>query len=96
MNKKIFKYKIEVEHEQVIKIPKGSKLVDIQVQNGEIKMWAVVDEAVKEVDGMRIMIAGTGRPIHFDLEVYEHLKTVQIENYVWHIYVDKQHIKRFR
>ena len=82
----IFKEKLIRTDVQHVKMPRGAKLLDVQVQNGaapELMLWFLCDpneETVKRV----IQIVGTGNRIV--AEVGEHVATVIDGQFVWHIF----------
>jgi hypothetical protein len=41
--KKIFKYKLEAVDEQILELPRGSKILSVEEQNGDIVLYALVD-----------------------------------------------------
>ena len=66
-----------------VEMPFGAKILDIQFQNELLYAWAEVDpKAAPENRLFRIL--GTGHPMPD--EELKHIKTVQQDVYVWHIY----------
>lgn len=59
--KKIFKYELEVKDFQVLKLPRHSELLTVQMQGSHICLWAIVntDEGIPQ-SGYQICIVGTG------------------------------------
>lgn len=83
----IYKYVLEVTDYQAIELPKGTKILDFQQQNGLICMWALVDtDKPKEL--RRFWIIGTGHPVPDGWDLSYYLATVQVSGYVWHIFGD--------
>ena len=71
-----------------LKIPIDAKILDIQLQYGDIVVWYEFEVMNKEqLVERRIACVGTG--IVFDTE-YEHkyISTIQIEYLVYHFYVE--------
>ena len=62
----IWKYPIEIQDRQTIKMPRGAAILCCQVQKGVPCIWAFVDSAVKEMSERIIRIFGTGLPITRD------------------------------
>lgn len=82
MEKKIYKYKLELTEEQIVNMPQGSKILSTQLQDGSICLWAMVDTE-KPFKQRDIRIYGTGSKIT-DLDKY--IGTVQDGRYVWHVW----------
>ena len=67
MNKRIYKYPINLEYAEgiVIKMPEGAEILTIQMQKAVPCIWALVDtDASVEVRTFRIY--GTGHPVKYD------------------------------
>ena len=84
----IYKYKISLLDKQELILPKQAKILSVQVQNGSICIWALVDENL-EKEKRQVLIIGTGENIEDDLFVYTYIGTIQQAPYVWHIFIDK-------
>jgi hypothetical protein len=84
---KIFKYKLEITDFQTLIMPEDATLLSVQFQNGELQLWAKVDDE-RNSDERTIFIAGTGNVI--DIENGQHLEflsTTQADNgLVWHVF----------
>lgn len=89
MSRKIFKYALELTEKQMVELPAGAKILDVQMQNGVPCLWAWVDPEEKLKRATEIYVFGTGNPIPM-LEdqkyAYRHLGTVQDGRFVWHIF----------
>lgn len=81
----IYKYTLEVTDEQLVELPVGSHIIDCQNQKGAIVMWAMIETEQKEMVKRKIIIYGTGHPIK-EPESLTWLDTVQVGNFVWHIF----------
>jgi len=79
----IWKFPLEVRMEQRIRMPRDSVIVDVQVQNGQICMWAICNPDRIEVD-REFLIIGTGQ--EFDTTETYYRGTVQNGVVVWHIF----------
>lgn len=86
---KVFKYDIKLQHEQELIVPKGAKLLSVQQQRGSIVAWFVVDPAVRYREVISVRVCGTGHDAP-DLNHYCHVSTVQIDEFVWHVFFDKK------
>lgn len=83
---KIFKYAIEKTRTQLIKMPLRSEIMDIQMQNGELVMWALIDPAAEEIE-VKINMYETGYVIHRNALNDEYLATVQDGSLVCHFFM---------
>lgn len=63
MEKKIYKYSVDIIGEQVITLPKGSEILTIQTQIDEPKMWVLVDPKETEKEEVVLETLGTGENI---------------------------------
>lgn len=87
MHNKIFKYELYLLSRQVISIPIGAAILDVQSQNEKICLWAMVDETIK-TELRTIDVIGTGqafKPINPD-QNRQHIGSVQHFGMVWHIF----------
>jgi len=82
----IWKFPLEVTDWQIVKMPIGAKILDVQVQHGGICLWALCDENA-EKESRHFLIFGTGEG---NLPDYpgEYIATVQKEggSLIWHIF----------
>ena len=60
--KRIFKYALETTDSQIVNMPKGAKILCIQVQYEKPCIWALVDPE-KESEPRIFEIFGTGNPV---------------------------------
>lgn len=87
MYKKIFKYPLNASSvEQIIQMPYDAQILDVQIQGGNLFLWAIVDPA-KDNLTYKFHVFGTGwaLPYRFSNR-YKHLKTVQDGVFVWHVF----------
>lgn len=82
-NAAVWKFKLPLEAMSTIQMPVGAKIVHVGEQCGEICMWAEVD--VTSENGPRLFyVVGTGHPM--PQGALYHIGTVQIMEFVWHVY----------
>lgn len=79
----IYKYTLPVTDIARADMPAGAKVLTVQVQRGEVCIWALVDPSNRE-ETRRFRIAGTGHPI--DDDVGSFIGTVQLGALVFHIF----------
>lgn len=86
--RRIFKYLLEITDLQKVKIPGIVRVLSVDVQNGHVYLWALVDPDEPEVE-YSIRIIGTGHPIKSeDIRGKAFYGTVQQGRFVWHIWGD--------
>ncbi len=87
MKKSIWKFAIEVEDLQAITIPKSAIILSVQVQNGQICIWAIVNPSAPTVERV-IRMAGTGHDLTNRPVLGEFIGTVQIngEQFIFHVF----------
>lgn len=85
MQRVIHKHPLDVTDSQIIELPIGSKIRDIQLQNGTMCVWSEGPIEFEELSKIEVKIVGTGH--HFDIEDFTFIKTVQMDTLVWHVYM---------
>lgn len=78
MNKTIWKYELGISQEQQIYLPIGATMLSIQLQEGILCLWALVDPYVKD-ELVTIEMYGTGHPVNRDV-IHKYISTIQLEN----------------
>lgn len=87
--KVIYKYPISLRRVKTeILLPSGFKYLDIQVQDGKLVLWALVDRDVESSQIVTLYTHGTGIPVEDESTVKTYLKTVRDGRFVWHIFGD--------
>ena len=84
---KIWKFELEKERTQLVKMPEKSEIMDIQMQKGKPVMWALVDTTTDEIE-VKINMYGTGWETHENVLKDEYLATVQDGKLVWHFFMN--------
>ena len=84
---KIWKFELTKERTQLVKMPEKSEIMDIQMQNGNLVMWALVDTESKNIE-VKINMYGTGWEIKDNRTKDEYLATVQDGEFVWHFFMN--------
>ena len=87
MVKRIYKYKLtSTAEEQRLQLPFDAVILDVQIQNGRLCLWAVVDPDKDNLSRcFRVFGTGWDLPYRFTTR-YKHLKTVQDGGFVWHVF----------
>ena len=81
---KIYKYPID-EIKGTITLPVGSNILDIEYQEGNLFLWALVDTNTKETQEIELEIYGTGWDIK-NPDQLKHLKTLHHRGFVFHVF----------
>ena len=82
----IYKYPLDIIDMQKIYMPRGAKILTVQMQGKQLCLWAEVDTK-NQLDARRIAIVGTGSPAPEFLVGYsQYISTVQERTFVWHVY----------
>jgi len=95
--KSVWKFELPIEERVVTKMPTGAKLLCAKEQRGKIVVYAEVDPGYKEFDKWPRYQAQTENrhfsvfPTGYIFEAggLEFLDTVQIDDYVFHVYYNK-------
>jgi hypothetical protein len=93
--KKICKYLVNWDrshdnpHEASVELPcwAWDNIIDFEFQGSELYLWAVVDPT-QPLNTVNLEIYGTGWEIANAHEL-THLKTVRVNDFVWHIFIGK-------
>jgi hypothetical protein len=76
--KTIYKYTLTPS----VEMPIGAEILDIQMQDDLIRMWALVDPNAP-LEERRFETVGTGWSVGAGLQ---HIKTFQEGSFVWHVF----------
>lgn len=88
---KVYKYDLPVNDRQVLRLPRGAKLLHVGAQGGQLKLWALVDPNAPR-EPLEVCIAGTG---HEWPDGFRHLGTVEVSyGLVWHVGVEPRKVHR--
>lgn len=79
---KIYKYKIPIEDEIIIDLPKGAKILTVQVQNEQPCIWAIVDP-LQPFEKRNLYLYGTGMTV---THCESYIGTFQIYELVFHLF----------
>ena len=78
--KAIYKYELDLIELQTLLIPL-EEVLDIQVVNGKIYLWAIVNKVVKP-KSINFICFGTGQ--EFSQDVGKFIKTVSLGQFIFH------------
>jgi len=84
---KIYKYEVQgVSYDPRVTLPVGSKIIEFEIQNDSLYLWAIIDTAQEDKEEKVFEIYGTGWDI-VNPEQLTHLKTLHHSSFVWHIFI---------
>ena len=83
--KVIYKYKLDVTDRQSLQLPKSYQILKVDMQNGVLCLWALVDPDNDSVC-CTIDIIGTGHAGIDDNTPRRHLNSVFDGPFVWHVF----------
>lgn len=84
MMKKVLKYQITNNNNGKFMMPFGAEVLTVQMQQGLVTLWALVDEDQYE-HPRQFDIYGTGWDIDSSTP-HEYIGTVQDGDFVWHVF----------
>jgi hypothetical protein len=86
--KTVYKYTLATTDEQILSLPKGSRILSVEEQNQNIVLYALVDTEEKQVCEYKIIVVGTGH-IASDAADCEFLGTVKLlgGELMFHVFV---------
>ncbi|UFK26724.1 hypothetical protein [Roseobacter phage RDJL6] len=79
----IWKFPIAHERHQMVVMPRGAVLLDLQSQKGVLTLWACVDPEKPKVQ-RDLSIIGTGHDLPGGKQAY--IATAQQGSLVWHLF----------
>ncbi len=85
MNTVIFKYPLDLTSPNIMGMPVGAEILTVQIQRGDICLWAKVDPDA-ELEDRQFVVYGTGHTIKAGNDSY--IGTVQMAHgaLVWHVF----------
>lgn len=82
--RRVYKYTIDGKNAGKLMMPFGAEILTVQMQDGNITLWALVDPDQYE-QGRHFDIYGTGWDIDTSTP-HEYIGTVQRSGMVWHVF----------
>lgn len=84
--KRIYKYELNEQGVQTLKMPKGAEVISAIEQNNKVIVYAIVD-ITKENEEREFSVIGTGWNIPDELlESNKFIGTVKVGIFVWHVF----------
>ena len=85
MSQTIWKFPLAVQDEQLIDVPKGSQILSVATQHGQLCVWAIVDPEA-ELLPHKFSVRGTGHAIVGDEGTYIGTAQMAGGQLVWHVF----------
>ena len=86
---KIWKYPLKIVDTQIVNLPRGAKILSAVKQDGDIILYAAIDNQNPEGTDRIIRILGTDHPFP-DYDNCVFISTVVIAPFVWHVFEKKE------
>lgn len=88
MDRTIFKYGLDLADTQVIRMPRGAKVLSVQMQFGNPALWVEVDPSA-EVEDRVVIIHGTGHQLATKATAESFVGTIQLDDgrLVFHVFL---------
>lgn len=81
----IWKFTLEITDSQRVEMPVKARVLTVQLQGGQPRLWAIVNLDEAPLTEMRTFeIHGTGNPISDGARTY--IATLQQPPFVWHVF----------
>lgn len=81
----IWKYPLPANDKFVVDLPKGAKVLSVQMQNDAPQMWVLVDSTAPKRT-RNFYLAGTGERLPLVISQAEFIGTFQTDAMVWHLF----------
>jgi hypothetical protein len=86
VNQTIYKYRLKLDDEVVLEMPRDAIVIKVAEQYGHLCLWAEVDSDAKATDLRTFLIAGTGRPLPRHVKIHVGTVVMPGGNLVVHVY----------
>lgn len=84
----IYKYPFQVEGEVEIEMPKGARVLCVQVQRDIPCIWAIIEPSQPIVEIRHFRVFGTGQPMDMHPDFLHYIGTFQLAggNFIGHLF----------
>lgn len=83
---RIWKYPLVINDSQKLNLPRGSRVLSVQLQHGQPTLWALVSDGFYK-DELTISTRGTGHAIEEDLGRFVSTYQISGGSLVFHVFV---------
>ena len=83
--KTIHKFPLKIQDTIELELPKGAKILDVQTQDGNAMLWALVD-TTRPKETRRFRLFGTGQPIVGPVGTFVKTFLLSKDNLVFHLF----------
>jgi hypothetical protein len=88
MSNTIHKFDVPTAATFTLRLPDEAQVLTVQVQNGEPRLWVVVNTDELFMVTRTFLLYGTGHPLPDDLSGHLYIGTFQRERLVFHLFED--------
>ena len=88
MIRRVYKYRLPLnDKDETVSMPRCAKILTVQIQDGEPRIWALVDPSENVIVGRRLLVTVTGHDITWQDNMV-HRGTFQLEDgaLVFHLF----------
>jgi hypothetical protein len=85
MKTRILKFNFPISDRIQIQMPKGAKVLSVQIQHDQPTLWAICNPDA-EIETRKFFICGTGHPIDLEGKVYVGTFQMTQGALVWHLF----------
>ena len=82
----IWKYDLEITPIQIIELPKGFQVLQIQEQDSIPTFWAIVNPEQKDKSRLEVVMLMTGEKFSEPTEDFHYFGTCQVDGFVAHYF----------
>lgn len=82
----IYKYLLPIRDEVILKMPKGSKPLNVDIEDGNPYIWAIGDVDIEEVEDHYFDIFGPGQEYVCKSGMHIYFGTIQFMDLVFHVF----------
>ncbi len=87
--KRILKLSMQGLHEEEFDLPYDYEILHVGTQGDSVCIWALVNSENRN-SKIKLKIFGTGHEIDDEAEDLSHLGTVQLDGFVWHVFLSEE------
>lgn len=89
--KQVWKFPVATMDTEIV-VPRGAKILHLEVQHGDPCFWALVDPAAKPLE-RKVITYGTGHDVPADIDkTHDFIGTILVSGgaLVWHLWISKE------
>ena len=82
---KVFKYPVPANDYFYLDLPRGAKILTVQIENSRPQIWALVNPE-NPTETRNFCLAGTGNPMNEKNLIYIGTFQASNESFIWHLF----------